>query len=122
MPTINNTHFQSLNSNLSLDSEAADEDDAKNWTKIPGKDDLPEYDVYSAPIRKSSSDERSYRIVKLSNGLEAILVHDPTTELAGASLDVAVGYLSDPVSLVSLCDKQRKQRMPRRPQVCGLHS
>lgn len=75
------------------------ENDAGNWTDVPGKDGAPGYSVYSVPIQKSASDDRSYRLVRLANGLEAVLVHDPTTDKAAASLDVAVGHLSDPVSI-----------------------
>ncbi|GAB5368156.1 hypothetical protein AAMO2058_001294300 [Amorphochlora amoebiformis] len=45
---------------------------------------------------KSYSDERKYRVVKLENEIEAILVSDPDTDKAGAALDVHVGHFSDP--------------------------
>ena len=47
-------------------------------------------------------DDREYRVIRLENGLEATLVRDATADKAAASLDVAVGHLSDPVSVV--CD------------------
>lgn len=37
-------------------------------------------------------------MVRLENGLEALLVSDPKTDKAAASLCVRVGHLSDPVS------------------------
>ncbi|CAG8518542.1 18063_t:CDS:10, partial [Racocetra fulgida] len=37
-----------------------------------------------------------YRLIRLSNELEALLIHDPTTDKSSASLDVCVGNLSDP--------------------------
>lgn len=45
---------------------------------------------------KASEDTREYRGIQLPNGLKAILISDPTTDKAGAALDVHVGHLSDP--------------------------
>ncbi|KAI1437723.1 peptidase M16 inactive domain-containing protein [Xylaria sp. CBS 124048] len=42
-----------------------------------------------------SIDDRQYRVILLSNKLEALLVHDPETDKASASLDVNVGNFSD---------------------------
>jgi hypothetical protein len=42
--------------------------------------------------------EREYRLIVLSNGLQVMLVHDPKCDQAAASLCVGVGYLDDPVS------------------------
>ena len=40
-------------------------------------------------------DDRSYRVIRLANKLEALLVHDPDTDKASASVSVDVGSLSD---------------------------
>lgn len=40
-------------------------------------------------------DDRSYRVIRLPNKLEALLVHDPETDKASAALDVDVGNFSD---------------------------
>lgn len=40
-------------------------------------------------------DDRSYRVIRLSNKLEALLVHDPDTDKAGAAVNVNVGSFSD---------------------------
>ncbi|KAL8828667.1 MAG: hypothetical protein Q9170_006498 [Blastenia crenularia] len=40
-------------------------------------------------------DDRSYRVIKLSNQLEALLVQDPETDKASASVNVNVGSFSD---------------------------
>lgn len=40
-------------------------------------------------------DDRSYRVIRLQNKLEALLVHDPETDKASAALDVNVGSFSD---------------------------
>ena len=40
-------------------------------------------------------DDRSYRVIRLPNQLEALLVHDPETDKASAAMDVNVGSFSD---------------------------
>ena len=40
-------------------------------------------------------DNRSYRVIKLPNQLEALLIHDPDTDKASAAMDVNVGSFSD---------------------------
>lgn len=39
-------------------------------------------------------DNRSYRVIKLPNDLEALLIHDPDTEEGPAAMDVEVGSYS----------------------------
>lgn len=46
-------------------------------------------------LEKPSLDDRDYRVVRLENDLEALLVHDPDTDKASAALDVNVGNFSD---------------------------
>lgn len=46
-------------------------------------------------LEKPSLDTRSYRVIKLPNQLEALLVHDPDTDKASAAMDVNVGAFSD---------------------------
>jgi len=58
----------------------------------------PAYWVFTKPIQKSQQDDREYRLIRLDNGLQAMLVHDAKADKAAASLDVAVGHLHDPVS------------------------
>lgn len=67
------------------------------WKRISDPSALPYY-VFTKAIRKSEQDDREYRVIKLENGLEAMLVHDGKADKAAASLDVAVGHLYDPVS------------------------
>jgi len=40
-------------------------------------------------------DDRSYRVIRLPNKLEALLVHDPETDKSSASVNVNVGSFSD---------------------------
>jgi insulysin len=67
------------------------------WTLHPGSQQTPPYHVYNKVIIRSERDERDYRLVRLENGLQAMLVHDLKADKAAASLDVAVGHLYDPV-------------------------
>lgn len=46
-------------------------------------------------LEKPSLDDRDYRVIRLGNELEALLVHDPETDKASAALDVNVGNFSD---------------------------
>lgn len=46
-------------------------------------------------LETPSLDDRTYRVIRLPNQLEALLVHDPETDKASAALDVNVGNFSD---------------------------
>ena len=72
--------------------------DDEFWMHVEANGSTPGHYVYSKPIHKSEQDDREYRAIRLENGLQALLVHDAKTDKAAASLDVAVGHLSDPVS------------------------
>ena len=56
----------------------------------------------SDEIDKSESDHRSYRWLRLTNGMQVMLVSDPTCDYAAAAMDVGVGSSSDPVELPGL--------------------
>jgi len=47
-------------------------------------------------LEKPLLDNRTYRVIKLPNQLEALLIHDPDTDKASAAMDVNVGSMSDP--------------------------
>lgn len=53
-------------------------------------------------LEKPELDDRSYRVIRLPNQLEALLVHDPDTDKAGAAMDVNVGNFGDPKDLQGL--------------------
>lgn len=53
------------------------------------------YKVLSENIQKSLLDDRQYKFIKLPNNLNALLIHDPTTDKAAAALDVNVGAYKD---------------------------
>lgn len=54
----------------------------------------------------SENDDRQYRFTVLDNGLEVLLVSDPSTSRSAAAMDVRVGHFSDPV-------RQAPNTMPR---------
>jgi len=72
-------------------------EDAQHWHRQISPN-IPPYWVYTKPIQKSQQDDREYRLIRLDNGLQAMLAHDATADKAAASLDVAVGHLHDPAS------------------------
>ena len=47
-------------------------------------------------IQRPPLDTRDYRIVTLANGLTALVISDPETDMAAAALSVSVGQFSDP--------------------------
>ncbi|XP_015073642.1 insulin-degrading enzyme-like 1, peroxisomal isoform X1 [Solanum pennellii] len=53
-------------------------------------------------IFKARSDKREYRRIVLQNSLEVLLITDPETDKCAASMEVSVGYYSDPKGLEGL--------------------
>lgn len=47
-------------------------------------------------IQISHNDSRQYKHLTLENGIELVLVHDPTTEKSSACCDVRIGSMADP--------------------------
>ncbi|AKH70326.1 secreted/periplasmic Zn-dependent peptidase, insulinase [Spongiibacter sp. IMCC21906] len=66
---------------------------ACSWQPFSGKDEN---------VAKPLADSRDYRFVELDNGLKVLLVSDPNTDKAGASLDVNVGSRQDPADYQGL--------------------
>lgn len=77
-------------------------DHQDKFIEIPAQQNRPAYSLFNHPIITSASDTRSYRIIRLKNNLQAILIHDPKTDKAAAAMDVNVGHLSDPKNLQGL--------------------
>lgn len=50
----------------------------------------------SSVVDISPNDDRLYKFIKLENGIEAILIHDPKTEKSSACCDVQIGSMADP--------------------------
>jgi insulysin len=53
-------------------------------------------------MERPALDTRSYRVIRLANALEALLIHDADTDKASASLDVNIGSFSDPKDMPGL--------------------
>ena len=53
--------------------------------------------IFTQLIEISLNDDRSYKLIRLPNEMEVLLVHDPNTDKSAAALDVHVGHLTDPV-------------------------
>ena len=56
---------------------------------------VPSY-AGAAEVIKSSIDDRAYEGFVLTNGLQVLIVSDPSTDKAAAAMDVAVGSADDP--------------------------
>lgn len=66
------------------------------WQTIPATDSIPEYCVYTGAVVKPELDDREYRLIRLSNGIVGVLVHDAETDKAAASVQINVGHMNDP--------------------------
>lgn len=71
-------------------------------TAIGGVQASAPYAVFTKPLETSTLDDRAYRLVRLSNGLEALVIHDAETDKSSAAMDIRVGHLSDPIELQGL--------------------
>jgi insulysin len=69
---------------------------------IEGAPSSAPFAVYNGKLETSTLDDRAYRLIRLQNGLEAMIVHDPETDKASAAMDIRVGHLSDPEELQGL--------------------
>ncbi|WFD32379.1 insulysin [Malassezia sp. CBS 17886] len=63
---------------------------------VASSGDVVAYEELDRPMEKPLLDTRTYRLVRLANDLEALIVSDPETDKASAAMDVRVGHLSDP--------------------------
>lgn len=93
-PALSTSLWRNLATHMSPDSTA---NGTTNWVPVQvDGDPSSSYSAFAHPIVQSPHDDRSYRIIRLHNDLQAVLVSDPTTDKAAASLSVGVGHLSDP--------------------------
>ena len=60
------------------------------------------FKFYNKIIEKSSNDKRNYKLIKLENDLECLLINDEHTDKSSVSLDVKAGHLLDPKQLQGL--------------------
>ncbi|KAI9615330.1 hypothetical protein KEM48_005619 [Puccinia striiformis f. sp. tritici PST-130] len=95
-------HLFHPNHDREIESEFKPSTLEDGFIEVPAEGDLPGYALYDRPIITSASDTRTYRIIRLKNDLQVILIHDPKTDKAAAAMDVNVGHLSDPENLQGL--------------------
>jgi hypothetical protein len=57
--------------------------------------EVPRPDRIAENLERPALDDRSYRVIRLENQLEALLIHDPDTDKVSGALDVNVGSFSD---------------------------
>ncbi|KAF8059523.1 Metalloenzyme, LuxS/M16 peptidase-like protein [Lyophyllum atratum] len=81
LPATSSTFVVEYNNTHTVASES-------DWRRVISGT-VPPFLVFQIPIQKSEMDDREYRIIQLSNGLQAIVVHDAGADEAAASLDVA---------------------------------
>ena len=55
-----------------------------------------------ASVERPRFDAKKYRVVELPNGLRALLVSDPTSEMAGCSMNIHAGSFQDPPGFAGL--------------------
>ncbi|PVF92439.1 hypothetical protein CPB86DRAFT_819632 [Serendipita vermifera] len=75
---------------------------ADSWTRVAAQNGTPAHQLFTKKLEKPDLDDRDYRLIKLDNGLHALLIHDPTTDKAAAAMDVCVGNMSDPNDMPGL--------------------
>lgn len=80
---------------------------------------VPSRDTVTAPVERvtdhletPSLDDRGYRVVRLQNQLEVLLVHDPETDKASAALDCNVGNFSDETDMPGMAHAVEHVRTP----------
>ena len=81
---------------------AAEADDVQDTAEGELIDTAAHISESSDAIDKGQNDKRQYRWLRLTNGLQVMLVSDATCDYASAAMDVGVGSSSDPDSLPGL--------------------
>ena len=61
----------------------------------PNNSRPPGVECLADRLEKPLLDKRQYRVIKLPNQLEALLIHDPETDKASAAMDVNIGSFAD---------------------------
>lgn len=109
-PLLKKLHF-SLSYTTCYPSTICERELRAMRSSSPTQQDMPRHDTIENPqpakqverladrLEAPSLDDRTYRVIRLSNQLEALLVHDGDTDKASAALDVNVGNFSDPVDM-----------------------
>ncbi len=83
------------------------------WHLLPPRGDgLRSVERVTDNLETSSLDDRTYRVVRLPNQLEALLVHDPSTDKASAAMDVNAGGFSDEEDMPGMAHAVEHVRNP----------
>ena len=53
-------------------------------------------------VERPKNDAKAYRVLELPNGLRALLVSDPASEMAGCSMNIHAGSFQDPPEFAGL--------------------
>lgn len=69
---------------------------------LNGSKAAAQYAVFTKDLEVSAQDDLRYRLVRLANGLEALVIQNPKTDKSSAAMDIRVGHLSDPEELQGL--------------------
>ncbi|SJX63498.1 related to STE23-Metalloprotease involved in a-factor processing [Sporisorium reilianum f. sp. reilianum] len=69
---------------------------------LNGSKAAAQYAIFTKDLEISAQDDMRYRLVRLANGLEALVIQDPKTDKSSAAMDIRVGHLSDPEELQGL--------------------
>lgn len=70
-------------------------------------------------LEKPELDDRTYRVIRLPNQLEAFLVHDPDTDKASAAVNVNVGNFSDEDDMPGMAHAVEHLLFMGTKKVCG---
>lgn len=73
-------------------------DDKDSWTSVPADEKhAGPFAKYSKSLDTDPYDHREYKVIKLPNGILAIVVQDATTAKMAAVVSVGAGSIHEPV-------------------------
>lgn len=73
-------------------------------------------------MERPALDDRTYRVIRLPNKLEALLIHDPDTDKVSAAMDVNVGSFSDADDMPGMAHAVEHLLFMGTKKVSGVHS
>ncbi|KAF4343635.1 insulysin [Fusarium beomiforme] len=91
----------------------------KQCTSVAGNAPMP-VTLATDSLEKPSLDDRDYRVIRLDNELEALLIHDPDTDKASGALDVNVGNFSDESDIPGMAHAVEHANAPIQSSNCDV--
>lgn len=88
------------------------QDEAGSLPALQREAFLKAVELVADQLEIPSLDDRQYRVVRLPNKLEVLLVQDPETDKASAALDVHVGNFSDEDAMPGMAHAVEHVRRP----------